>query len=287
VIRQTANRGYEWVVDADIRTYFDTINIDKLMEMVAKRISDRRMLKLIHKFLKAGVLEDGQVRTATAGTPQGGVISPLLANIYLNYLDKIWRVRCRHLGVLVRYADDLVILCRTEKDAREALRRLRIIMERLELELHSEKTRLVCLKEGREGFDFLGFHHRKVQSWRYKRYYLQKWPRAKAMKALREKIRYIAGGRYRLERTLQEVIDELNPILRGWGNYFAVGNSSRHFQSIDSYVRERVYLFLSKKHGRAGRGWGQRWQRINLRAVGLYQLTGTVRWHKQKAKALG
>lgn len=287
VIRQTANRGYEWVVDADIRTYFDTINIDKLMEMVAKRISDRRMLKLIHKFLKAGVLEDGQVRTATAGTPQGGVISPLLANIYLNYLDKIWRVRCRHLGVLVRYADDLVILCRTEKDAREALRRLRIIMERLELELHSEKTRLVCLKEGREGFDFLGFHHRKVQSWRYKRYYLQKWPRAKAMKALREKIRYIAGGRYRLERTLQEVIDELNPILRGWGNYFAVGNSSRHFQSIDSYVRERVYLFLSKKHGRAGRGWGQRWQCINLRAVGLYQLTGTVRWHKQKAKALG
>jgi group II intron reverse transcriptase/maturase len=287
MIRQKANRGYEWVVDADIKTYFDTIDQKKLMEMVAKRISDRRMLKLIGKFLKAGILKEGQVRTATAGTPQGGVLSPLLANIYLNYLDRVWRARCHHLGILVRYADDLVILCRNEKDAKEALRRLRIIIEHLGLELHPQKTRLVCLKEGREGFDFLGFHHRKVRSWRYGTYYLQKWPRAKAMKALREKIRYIAGGRYRLERSLQEVIDELNPILRGWGNYFAVGNSSRHFQAIDSYVRERLYLFLSKKHGRAGRGWGQRWQGINLRAVGLYQLTGTVRWYKQKANALG
>jgi group II intron reverse transcriptase/maturase len=275
------------VVDADIKTYFDTIDQERLMEMVAKRISDRRMLKLIRKFLKAGILEDGQVRTATAGTPQGGVLSPLLANIYLNCLDRVWRARCRHLGILVRYADDLVILCRNERDAKEALRRLGIIIEHLGLELHPQKTRLVCLKEGREGFDFLGFHHRKVRSWRYGKYYLQKWPRAKAMKALREKIRYIAGGRYRLERNLQEVIGELNPILRGWGNYFAVGNSSRHFQATDSFVRERLYLFLSKKHGRSGRGWGQRWQRINLRAVGLYQLTGTVRWHKQEAKALG
>jgi len=106
VIRQMGNRGREWVVDANIENYFETINHKKLTVMVEKRINDRRMLKLIRQFLEAGVLEDGKVRTATAGTPQGGVVSPLLANIYLNYLDKVWMERCHRLGVLVRYADD-------------------------------------------------------------------------------------------------------------------------------------------------------------------------------------
>jgi group II intron reverse transcriptase/maturase len=280
VIRQTANRGYDWVIDADIETYFDTIDQEKLMEMVAERISDRRMLKLIRKFLKAGVLEEGRVRTVTAGTPQGGVVSPLLANVYLNYLDTLWMEHCRQLGLLVRYADDAVILCRSEKQAREALRRLRIVMERLGLKLHPEKTRLVNLKEGQEGFDFLGFHHRKVLSWRYGRYYLQRWPRAKAMKAIREKVRAIVGQRQRLDRSLQDVIGELNPLLRGWGNYFAVGNSSRKFEQVDDFVRERLYLFLSKKHGTSGRGWEMRWRRINFYAEGLYRLVGTIRWHK-------
>ena len=151
----------------------------------------------------------------TAGTPQGGILSPLLANIYLNYLDKVWEERCRQIGVLVRYADDLVILCRSEKDAQEALWRLGIVMERLGLKLHPVKTRLVNLKEGREGFDFLGFHMRKVRSWRYGRYYLQRWPGRKAMKAIREKVRAIVGPRSRLPRDLREVIDEVNPVLRG------------------------------------------------------------------------
>ena len=287
VIRQTANRGYDWVVDADIEDYFDTIDQEKLMAMVSKRVSDRRMLKLIRKFLKAGVLEDGKVRTATAGTPQGGVMSPLLANIYLNYLDKVWKERCRQVGVLVRYADDLVILCRSEGDAREALRRLGIVMERLGLKLHRDKTRLVSLKEGREGFDFLGFYHRKVRSLRYGRYYLQRWPGRKAMKAIREKICAIAGGRQHLNWGLREVIDELNPVLRGWGNYFAVGNSSKKLQQVDSYVRERLCLFLSKKHGKSGRGWAERWQHINFWAEGLYQLGGTVRWHRYAVNAVG
>lgn len=157
MIRQKANQGYDWVVDADIENYFDTIDQAKLMEMVERRISDRRMLKLIRKFLKAGILEEGMVRTATAGTPQGGVLSPLLANIYLNYLDKVWEERCRQIGVLVRYADDLVILCRSEKDAQEALWRLGIVMERLGLKMHPVKTRLVNLKEGREGLTSWGF----------------------------------------------------------------------------------------------------------------------------------
>ena len=287
VIRQTANRGYHWVVDADIQSYFDTIDQGKLMAMVSKRISDRRVLKVIKQFLRAGILEDGKVRATTTGTPQGGVLSPLLANVYLHYLDKVWAERCRHLGVLVRYADDLVILCPGEKEALESLRRLGIVMERLALTLHPTKTRLVELTEGREGFDFLGFHHRLVRSWRTGRYYLQRWPRRKAMTAIRDKLRAIVGARNRLSRSLEEVIGELNPVLRGWGNYFAVGNSTRQLQAMDSYVEERLSLFLSKKHGKSGRGWGVRWREEDFRGKGLYQLRGTVRRHVYTVKANG
>ena len=287
MIRETVNRGHDWVVDADIENYFDTIDQGKLMAMVGKRISDRRVLKLIRKFLEAGVLEDGKVRTTTTGTPQGGVLSPLLANIYLNYLDKVWRGWVNEVGVLVRYADDLVILCGTKAKAQEALRRLESVLQELGLRLHPVKTRLVALREGHEGFDFLGFHHRRVKSWRYRRYYLQRWPRAKAMVGIREKIRSIVGGRYGLSRNLEEVIRKLNPVLRGWGNYFARGNSSHHFVALDSYVAERLMLFLSKKHGKSGRGWGQRWKGIDLRAAGLYRLGGTVRWARQPVNAGG
>ena len=287
VIRQTANRGYHWVVDADIQSYFDTIDQGKLMAMVSKRISDRRVLKVIRQFLRAGILEDGKVRATTTGTPQGGVLSPLLANVYLHYLDKVWAERCRHLGVLVRYADDLVILCPGEKEALESLRRLGIVMERLTLTLHPTKTRLVELTEGREGFDFLGFHHRLVRSWRTGRYYLQRWPRRKAMTAIRDKLRAIVGARNRLSRSLEEVIGEPNPVLRGWGNYFAVGNSTRQLQAMDSYVEERLSLFLSKKHGKSGRRWGLRWREVDFRGKGLYQLRGTVRRHVYTVKANG
>jgi RNA-directed DNA polymerase len=154
VIRQTVNKGYNWVVDADIQSYFDTIDQEKLVEMVSERISDRRILKLIRQFLKAGIFEEGEIRVVTAGTPQGGVLSPLLANIYLNYLDKIWTERCSQVGVLVRYADDLVILCRKDAYGQEALRRLGMVMERLKLQLHPTKTCLVNLQEGHEGLTF-------------------------------------------------------------------------------------------------------------------------------------
>ena len=287
VIRQTVNKGYNWVVDADIQSYFDTIDQGKLMALVAKRISDRRILKLIRSFLKAGVLEEGEVQVAKTGTPQGGVLSPILANIYLNYLDKIWMKRCGQLGVLVRYADDLVILCRREADAQEALRRLGIVIERLRLKLHPTKTRMVNLKKGREGFDFLGFHHRKVHSWRYGEEYLQRWPGHKAMNTIREKVRAITGARQYLKRSLKEIISQLNPILRGWGNYFAVGNSTRQFQAVDNYVRERLYLFLSKKYDRSGRGWAARWPNIHFQQEGLYHLNGTVRRHVYAVKAAG
>lgn len=191
------------------------------------------------------------------------------------------------MGVLVRYADDLVILCGTEAKAQEALRRLGEVMEQLGLRLHPVKTRVVNLMEGREGFDFLGFHHRRVKSRRRGRYYLLKWPRAKAMVAIREKIRGIVGGRHWMNRSLKEVIQELNPVLRGWGNYFREGNSSEQFAAIDSYVRELLMLFLSKKHGKRGRGWSQRWKGTDFRQAGLYRLSGTVRWHKRTVNAGG
>src|SRR5271165_1940221 len=142
-IRTAGNRGHSFVVGADIQGYFDNIDRNTLMELVKERISDRRVLKLIRQGLECGVMEDGTVRETLAGSPQGGVISPLLANIYLNKLDRIWAARCGQLGVLVRYADDFVAMCRTESQAREALRRIGLVMNRLGLTLHPAKTKLV------------------------------------------------------------------------------------------------------------------------------------------------
>ena len=137
VIREAGNRGHNWVLDADIRDYFGSIDHGKLMVLVKERISDRRVLKLIGQWLAAGVMEDGTVRETLAGTPQGGVISPLLSNIYLGFLDRIWESKCKHLGILVRYADDFVVLCKNKSQCKEALRRVKIVMERLGLEMES------------------------------------------------------------------------------------------------------------------------------------------------------
>jgi group II intron reverse transcriptase/maturase len=281
VLRKTAHNH---VLDADIRDFFGTLDHQVLMKRIERRVSHRRVLRLVRQWLRAKVMDDGRESRTLAGVPQGGVISPLLSNIYLNYLDSVWRRQCAHLGVLVRYADDFVVMCRTAKECEEAERRVRIILERLKLELHPDKTRRVDLSWGKEGFDFLGCHLRKRLSgpiWEKQRrrvYFLQRGPSQRSMKRVRQRVKELTP-RARCHDDVRDVIADLNPVLRGWGNYFRTGNASNQFIDIDRYVWRRLKDLRLKRAGRQLRaGVAGRWSEDYFVGLGLHRLRGTVRY---------
>ena len=283
-LRKLGAKGSHWVLDADIRDYFGSIDHDKLLKLVERRLSDRRVLKLLKAWLKAGVMEDGIVTETMAGTPQGGVISPLLSNIYLHVLDDLWTRHSAPLGTLVRYADDFVVMCRTKKDCEQAEQRIRVILERLGLELHPDKTRRVELFDGKEGFDFLGCHLRKRMSgtvWKREHrrvYYLQRWPSPRAMKRIRQRVKELTP-RSRCHADIRAVIARLNPVLRGWANYFRTGNAARKFIQIDDYTQQRLRsLRVARKGRQLQPGEADGWTREYFEHLGLIRLRGSIQY---------
>jgi RNA-directed DNA polymerase len=270
-------QGRRWVVETDIANCFEAIPKAELMRAVEERVCDQSVLKLLRAILRSGVMQDGQVRRPVTGTPQGGVVSPLLANVYLHRIDRAWDVR-RH-GVLVRYADDAVVMCSTRQQAEAALQRLRVLLADLGLEPKQAKTRIVHLQVGGDGFDFLGFHHRLVRSQGRVGTkgvtFLARWPANKAMQHARDRIRELTERR-RLRLSVEWVVEDVNRFLRGWAAYFRYGNSADQFDKISRYARMRMALFVSKRHRRS-RKFG--WYVVAFASpnqLGLIDLTGTV-----------
>ena len=249
-------RGRRWVVETDVASCFSAIPHDKLMQAVEERVCDQPVLKLLRVMLRAGVMEDGQLRRPVTGTPQGGVISPVLCNVYLHRVDREWD---EHDGVLVRFADDAVVMCWSRSQAERALERLTALLADLGLEPKAAKTRIVQLKEGGEGFDFLGFHHRLVRSpgLNGKRpvAFLARWPADKAMQQARDRIRELTR-RSRLLLPVEWIVQDVNMFLRGWAAYFKYGNSTARLDKIRNYALMRLTLVIAKRHKRT-RAYGR------------------------------
>jgi len=257
-VEKLLDEGKTWIVDADLKSYFDTIPHSQMVVRVEEKIADGRILKLISQFLKQGVLNEGKELEPEAGTPQGGVVSPLLANIYLNPLDHMMEQAGYEM---TRYADDLVIMCQSEAEARQALELLQQWTAQAGLKLHPDKTRVVdATAPG--GFDFLGYHFETGR----------KRPSRKSLKKFKDAIRSITKRNN--GQSLERIITGLNRILKGWFEYFKHSHYYI-FSSIDSWIRMRLRSILRRRQGRRGRGRGrdhQRWPNAYFEAHGLFSL---------------
>ena len=259
-VQALLDEGHTWVVDADLKSYFDTIPKERLMSRLEERIADSRLLALLRGYLDQEVMEELVRHEPTErGTPQGAVISPLLANIYLDPLDHLLAAA----GVqMVRYADDFVLLCRSEEEAQSALARVQTWVQEHGLTLHPEKTRIVDVTQP-GGFDFLGYH--------FERGY--RWPRRKAMDRLKEKVRQLTPRTSGV--SMDATIAQLNEVLRGWFGYFKHSYRTT-FPNVDGYVRGRLRSILRKRAGKRGRGRGtdhHRWRNRYFSELGLFSLT--------------
>ncbi len=234
-VEEYLKAGYQWVVEVDIEKFFDTVNQEKLIDYVAEEIADGRVLRLIRSFLTSGVMEEAKIEKTTMGTPQGGVISPLLANIYLHSYDEAMTL---YGYKIIRYADDIMIMCRNKQEAEKALSQTRKILEgELMLKLNAEKTRIMHKSQS---FEFLGY----AFGYGYSDY---KLPRPKAIEKFKDKIRWLT--RRNQPKSMSEIIGELNPVIRGWRNYFKYGMSKKIFWELDCWIENRLRAYKVKSWG--------------------------------------
>ena len=268
-IRKWVTYGYDQIIDLDLKSYFDTIDHKLLLNLVQRRVRDPRVLRLIRRWLKVGVLNEGILEETVVGSPQGAVISPLLSNIYLHPLDVYWEQEVKETK-MVRYADDLVVLCRG-RPAKAYMPKLRQFLTRLRVSVNEEKTRMVVAQDG---FDFLGVHFRRQPSRRdARRWFCYCWPSQRSMQRIRDKVKAAIGRDQR--PPLQDKLDRLNPILRGWSAYFRWLNSARHFRKVDQYVTWKLRLWLQAKHQRRRRAFW-RTPPAYWRRAGLYLTQGRI-----------
>jgi group II intron reverse transcriptase/maturase len=276
VLHDETFRGRRWVVETDIASCFEAIPLEPLMTAVEERICDRNLLKLLRAMLRVGALSDGVVHHAVTGTPQGGVVSPLLANVYLHRLDREWN--SGRDGVLVRYADDLVAICHTRRQAERALRMLQARLAELGLQTKAAKTRIVHLQEAGEGLDFLGFHLRMVRA-RSPRHrhvvFLARWPSRKAQQHARDRLRFLTA-RARLAAPTEQVVAEVNRFLRGWAGYFRFGHSARDLDRIRSFAVRRLAHYVGYRHKQGFRGGWHRVVHASPDCMGIISLNGFV-----------
>jgi RNA-directed DNA polymerase len=266
-VQEHAQQGFRWVVDADLEQFFDTLDHQQLMLALRRRLSDGELLRLIYRWLKAGYLWEGSYHDTDQGSPQGGVLSPLLANVYLHAFDVACAQEKSFLGRLVRYADDFVIQCGTRLHAERALAWARTYLAGLHLRLHPEKTRVVNDREA--GFDFLGFHHRRVLTRRDRRewYGVKRWPSRKAQARFRERVRRLVGPPFRLRAHWSDCLLELRHYLTGWGQYYRHGQSREVFSKLDWWVAQRLARNYARSQppgrGRTRRRWLWYLRRLN------------------------